>query len=70
MGLRCNGDIPQFLIVGVLLCFLVIKMSQRSELSSVLLFLCNPNTGRNAKSSLPAIVSHPNFFPVLEAVVE
>lgn len=25
---------------------------------------CNPNTGRNAKSSLPAVVSHPSFCAV------
>lgn len=41
------------------------RMSQIAEPSHVQLCLCNPNTGRNAKSSHPAVVSHPGYCAVV-----
>lgn len=40
------------------------RMSRTAEPSRVQLCLCNPNTGRNAKSSFPAQVSHHSFCAV------
>lgn len=56
--------LPHFQSVGTPLCLL--GMSQIAEPRRVQLCLCNPNTGRSAKSSLPAVVSHPSFCAVVE----
>lgn len=64
---RCvlTDTIPRFVSAGTLLCFLGDRVSQITEPSHVQLRQCNPNTGRNAKSSLPAVVSHPSFCAAL-----
>lgn len=53
--------LPHFVSVGTLFRD---RMSQIAEPSHVQLCLCNPNTGRNAKSSLRAVVTHPTFCSV------
>lgn len=57
---------PRLLPVGILLCLLVIEMSRTAESSHVQLCWCNPNTWRNAKSSLPAALSHPTLCAAVE----
>lgn len=66
MGLECVGTLWQKDTAACLQCWhsaLLFGhwMSQIAAPSHVKLCLGNPNTGRNAKSSLPAVVSHPTF---------